>query len=359
MKNKKKILFVNGGQFGYSAGHYYYCKYLRDEFDIHYACYDRGKEKMELEGVNVLYIAFGSGKIKRNYVFLRDVIRLSKIEQPDTLFVVYFGLVFILSIFAFSKQQKILDIRTGSLAANTKRRNLENLIIKMQSYLFDKRIILSESLMEKLRVSRKKTLVLPLGSDVLFNGQHDFTDKLSLIYVGTLDNRRIAETIEGLAHFTQNTGNSGLIERYTIIGFGADSEIKKLQNTIKRFRLENTVVFEGQKNHEELGMYLAQANVGVAFIPIVDYYQCQPATKLFEYGLSGLFTIATDTNENRNFISSENGILCQDDPVSFSNAIERILKMRNTISSYKIRKSLDNYRWESLVDKKLRGFIQD
>jgi len=355
---KRKILFVNGGQFGYSAGHFYYCKYLKDEFDIHYFCFDRGKEKIFLDGIIVHYLPFEGDKIKRNYNFVIRAINLSKGIKPDTLFVVYFGLAFLLGLFASAKVEKIVDIRTGSLAINPWRRKLNNTFIKFQTHFFDRRIILSEGLQEKLKIKTHNTLVLPLGSDVLFNGSHDFFDSFKLIYVGTLDGRRIDETIIGLALFMQDPKNKKLVEKYTIIGFGSESAIKKLRTTIKQSNLENTVFFEGEKKHSDLGRYFSAANIGVAYIPIEDYYQNQPATKLFEYGLSGIYTLATDTAENRKFVTDINGTLCRDSPDAFAKALEKIKEKRSEINSANIRRSLEDYRWDLLVDKKLRTFIR-
>lgn len=356
---KQKILFVNGGQFGHSAGHYYYCKYLKDSFDIHYFCFDRGRRKMDMPGVKVHYVDFAGGKLRRNFNFVAGAIRLSRQIRPETLYVVYFGFAFIVALLAFAGKAKILDIRTGSLAPNPAKRKLDNIVIRLQSLFFSKKVILAESLRQKLGIALRNTLVLPLGADVIYDGSHDFNGKLHLIYVGTLDGRRIDETVKGLGLFMQNENNKNSIEKYSIIGFGGQHEIDKIMNEIKASSLEHIVFFEGQKSHAELEVYFSDANVGVAYIPMLEYYQNQPATKLFEYGLSGMFTIATNTFENRNFIREENGVLCDDNPLAFSKALSEVVLRKKEFNSGKIRQSLDDYRWELLVQQKLRGFINN
>ena len=72
--DKKKLLFINPGQFGYQAGYYYYCKYLKDDFDITFICRDRELKKVTLDGVKVIYISFKGNKIKRYYRWLKAVI---------------------------------------------------------------------------------------------------------------------------------------------------------------------------------------------------------------------------------------------------------------------------------------------
>ena len=354
---KKKLLMVNGSQFGYSAGHYYYCKYLRDEFEIDYVCFDRGKTKMTLEGVNVHYLSFTGNKLKRTLRFILTAIRLSKQLKPDSLFFVYFNLVSLMALFSYRKSKKILDIRTGSLHPTAWIRKVSNQAILVQSLFFDKRVILSEGLKTLLGIPSKNTLVLPLGSDVFYNGKHSYA-KLNLLYVGAFDGRHIQKTIEGLAVFLNNETNREVMGEYRIIGFGNENELRGINEAIRRNHLEQVVFFEGQKNHDALAGYFERANVGVAFIPMVDYYQNQPATKLFEYGLSGLYTIATNTKENKLFINADNGILCDDTAISFSETLERLAVVRHQINTEKVRQSLYRYRWEYLVNNELKPFLK-
>ena len=92
-------------------------------------------------------------------------------------------------------------------------------------------------------------------------------------------------------------------------------------------------------------------------MPITDYYQRQPVTKIFEYGLSGMFTIATDTYENRKLINNLNGLICEDNAQSFSEALDSIWDKRNPHNSNKIRQSLLDYKWEKLISTKLDPFL--
>ena len=178
--NKSTLLFINGTQFGYSAGHYYYCKYLKDIFDIQYICFDRGQRKLELGSVKVHYISYHGNKFFRLFRFLKDSSIICNQLNPKVLFVVYFQYCFILSIFCRSLQ-KILDIRTGSLALNKQIRAIENYWLMSQSFVFKKRIILSEGLKKQLRSRSKNTLVFPLGGEIFYEGKHNFRRFTSVI----------------------------------------------------------------------------------------------------------------------------------------------------------------------------------
>lgn len=347
---------INGNQFGYSAGHYYYCKHLKDKFEIQYICYDRGHTKMEIEGVKVNYIPFSPSKIKRLSSFIRNSIKVSQNFKPDILFVVYFNVCFLLSLMCYGKR-KILDIRSGSLSKNNYKRAISNHLIKLQSLFFKNIIVLSESLREFLNIQEKKTLILPLGAEIYYNGSHNYSD-LNLLYIGTLDSRRIYETIEGLEIFLKKNTQYHKKITYTIIGFGATSEVERIENTISKYNFENIVKYEGIKNYNELGQYLEKANIGVAYFPISDEFQRQPATKIFEYGLSGLYTIATDTYENRRIININNGQLCDDSPNSFSKSLEEYTTETTRINSNDIRDSFKNYTWHSIINTSLIPYLQ-
>ena len=45
----KKILFVNGAQFGYLTDVYKYCQYLKDQYHIEYICFDKHMPKIIME----------------------------------------------------------------------------------------------------------------------------------------------------------------------------------------------------------------------------------------------------------------------------------------------------------------------
>ena len=354
MNSKKKILFVNGNQFGYSSGHYYYCKYLKDKFEIEYICYDRGFKKMIMEGVRVLYVPFQKNKSRRVINFIRISVSRSKELQPDALFVVYFNFSFILVLFCSAKL-KLLDIRTGSLAHSNINRILENTFLYVQTMFYPKVLILSESLRKRLHIRKEKTIIMPLGSEIYYSGIHDFS-LVSLLYVGGLA-RKINQTIEGFEIFLKNYPEYRPYLTYTIVGYGSALDEKEITDTILKCNLKSFISYEGIKNYEELAPYFQTHNFGVAYVPITKYFDIQPTTKIFEYALSGLFTIATDTYENRRIINKNNGILCEDNPHSFAEALKTCFELRHTFNSESIRNSLKDNEWRILVQSQLYPFI--
>jgi glycosyltransferase involved in cell wall biosynthesis len=353
--NKPNLLIVNGAQFGYSSGHYYYCKYLSTAFSIRYICFDRGLERVKLNGIEVTYVSFSGSTIKRNARFLKQCINYCSNLKPDILFVTYFNLCFLLAIFCKSGKA-VLDIRTGSLKKNRLIRRFENFIILLQTYLYDKIVILSPNLQRKLAIQGRNSIVIPLGSEIFYTGDHHF-NSLKLLYVGALDNRNITETIEGVSLFLKASPENAKDFRYTIIGFGSDHEVRKLTNSISEMDLTHVVQFLGRKTHDEMSQYFKETNIGIVYIPQKKWYDFQPGTKLYEYMLSGMPVIATNTYENRIVVNGENGVLINDTAEDFSKGLEEVMNKSPFYNSSIIRQFVIDNTWENIVLNKLQPFL--
>jgi glycosyltransferase involved in cell wall biosynthesis len=354
---KTRILFIYPNQFGYHTDTFKYCQYLNNEYDISYICFDQGFEKITLPGINVIYLQYNTGKFKRLSNYLYYIIHLSRIEQIDIIFTVQFKFCFLIGIFAKSKV-KILDYRTGDLNSNSFIRFLSNRLLLFDSLFFKNISVISEGLAGILGLRLSKTLILPLGGDAFTNKKHSF-NTMNLLYVGHLHIRNIFQTVEGLAFFLQKYPAAKNKVSYLIIGFGDPEDEQKLKEYISKYDLEKTVHFLGRLKYTELVTYFESCNIGVSYIPITPYYQHQPSTKTFEYINSGLFTIATNTFENHKVISKSNGVLCNDDSTSFSEALENVFSGLDSINDNDIRNSLNEYQWDKIVYCILKPYFED
>ncbi|HPD58071.1 MAG TPA: hypothetical protein PKW17_12575, partial [Smithellaceae bacterium] len=275
-KQKRKLLFVNPNQFGYSAGYHYYCKYLKHEFDIDFLCIDKGLVKFEEPDVRVIYQNAEKNKIKQLVNFILQAIRVSRQKEYDIIFSVYFRWVYLLGLFCRGKL-KILDIRTGSLSDNKLRRFLYNRMNLFSCLFFDKITTLSLNLANLLKLPSKKTFILPLGASVLDETPKQY-NKTHLIYIGTLHKRHIEKTIDGFALFyAKHSGKITL--RYDIIGFShIEDDVDKIKSAISKNNLNDIVRFHGRKHHQEIKQYIQNTTIGVCFVPQTPYYDVQPAT---------------------------------------------------------------------------------
>jgi glycosyltransferase involved in cell wall biosynthesis len=223
---------------------------------------------------------------------------------------------------------------------------------------FDKVITLSCNLAKLLKLPPQKTSIVPLGANVLDATIKQF-DKMHLLYIGTLHKRQIEKTIEGFARFyAKYSGKISL--RYDIIGFShMEDDVDKIKSAVSKNNLNDIVKFHGRKNHQQLKEYIQNATIGVCFVPQTPYYDVQPPTKIFEYALSGLITVATDTAENRRFIKDVNGVICKDNSDSFYEALEIVYANRGKYDDSKIRHSLSEYNWEKIVNNILLPILRN
>jgi len=341
----KKLLFVNQSQFGYHIDFFKYCKYLKDDFEITYLCWDYFKPKIEEKNINVLYVPRTGTIVRRNFNFLKAVFREIKNQKNQSIFVNYFRACFFIPLFYKNTYHVHLHIVSGSVSRNTFSRFIYNSILCIESHFFNSVSVISEGLKKLLKIS-KRSYILPLGADPVHIIKKR-SNCLQMIYIGTLSNRHIEDTITGLGLFVSKFRNINI--RYIIIGEGWGNETEILRNRIREYGLESIVELKGYIPHEYLNKYLGEADIGVSYIPVTPYYEYQPATKTFEYLMAGIPVIATGTFENKKVINGINGFVIDDNPGSFASGIENIY---NRLSSYKpemIRNSVAGYCWETII----------
>lgn len=346
---------INQGQFGYNAGYYHYCKHLSAQgHNIVYLCNDYHLKKMELERVTPIYVD-EPNSVKWRLEFCKRLQTIMKEYTFDVILCSYFKCCSMLTKY-FGNVPSIMDIRSGDVNKNAVKRSFFNWLIKKEASRFSRTMILSDSLSKKLKLKEGSFDVIPLGADVICTTQKEYDD-LNIFYVGTVKQRDIDKTIEGLVLFNKKYPQVKF--HYDIVGFGMPHEEELIKSLIKDNHFEDKVVFHGRINYEELVPFFEKANLGVAYVPMTPYYDCQPSTKIYEYVLSGMYCIATNTYENRILIEPVNGIICDDNGQSFCEALERYYKMdKRSFNSAEIRKSMEKYEWSNIVNKQLFVIMQ-
>lgn len=349
-----KLLIISPSQFGYLTDYYYYCKYLKEDFLITYLCFDEGLQQIELTGVQVNYVPLKGNKISRYFRWLKYVSNTILNNDYDIVFTYSFKFCFILKILSGNKRL-VLDIRTGSVKENPIANAFQNWQLRLESCFFDHITIISKGLINRLNVNPRKCHWLPLGAEVLDHSNCGYNNA-KLLYVGTLNHRKLHETIIGFALFYDKYGAS--IEcSYNIFGFGTTKEECLLRDTIRELNLTDIVQFHGRKNLNEILDYYRESNIGVCYIPITPYFNFQPPTKTFEYILAGMVCIGTATHENSNVITEKNGILCSDTSESFSKALEEFYQKRHLFRYDSIVKSLEDHTWNRIVANNLKPYL--
>ena len=317
----KKILIINTNQLGYLTDTLKYCEHLHDRYIIQFVCFDYNAPKISIDNVNVTYVPHPSNRMVQGLLFFIYAL-ISCLSYYDFIFVVYFPYCKWLKKIIFWKKLHI-DVRTLSVSKNQNVREVSNLMLKKTIEAYDSVSYISEGVKSQIGLPYKKTFVLPLGADVISNINKAFLN-IKLLYVGILNNRNIIETLIGLRMFLNKYPNADIT--YDIVGYG--EELEDIKKYITTNKLANVCTTHGRIDYYKLKPFFDKCNVGVSYIPIRDYYQYQPPTKTFEYGLSGLVTIATETKSNQEVINNNNGILIKDNPSSFCDALE-LLHLHN------------------------------
>ncbi len=349
----KKLIIINQAQFGHQNDTYYYCKYLKDDYDIVCICWDHGLPKITMDGVRVVYVNRKGNFLVRSMRFLRQALKDVN-DKTAIVFIKYFKGVSLALRLLRPTHCFVLDIRTGSVHQNSINRMIHDARLKFETRFFKNVTVASQGLAEKLNISHKAH-ILPQGADIISSANKNF-DSLHLLYVGTLFNRNMDVTIHGFKQFYEEFKNQIPLS-YTIIGAGPNNEEQALKELVSHYGLTDIVSITGMIPHTQLKPYFDAANVGVSYVPLTDYYDCQPVTKTFEYLLSGMPVIATSTSENRKVIEPENGVLMGDTAEDFYSGLKAIFEKRHLFDSAKIRTSSMNYTWEKIAKRNLKKYL--
>ncbi len=347
----KNILFVDRGQFGVLVDTLKYCEHLNKIYSIDYLCFDEHRPYVQIPNVKICYVSRSGSKLFNGIRFIFKVLTKC-IFYNGIIFIVYFPGCSIIKLLLFWKKIH-LDIRTLSVSKDNKVRQRENKLIDFAVKFFDSISCVSIGIKDKLQIpGNVPSYILPLGSDVISYTNKNF-ENIHLLYVGTLTNRNILQTIIGTVKFLAD--NTNIVLTYDIIGDG--DEYKIIDEYINENRLSQFIRLHGRLPHSELKPYFDKCNIGVSYVPVVDYYEYQPPTKTFEYILSGLFCIATKTLANIEIISSSNGVLIEDTSDAFSKALDFIRNQNNKINSVHIRNSIKEHTWDNIIRKYLIPII--
>lgn len=350
--SKQKLLIIQPQPFGYLTDSYKWCEYLKDIYKITVLCQSGKKAKIQLDGIRVIYAKSFGNRTLRGLLFVLQCL-LHIFFYQGKILVVYFEHCEILkSIFPHKKI--LLDIRTLSVAKDLQKRNRYNSLIRKACDKFDYVSVISQGVKEKLKLGDKNVFILPLGADSISNVVKQY-DILHLLYVGTFSGRDIEKTIIAVSLFHNQYPSVPIF--YDIIGDGYHNELDDYKQLVKKLKLDDIIFLHGRIPFTDLKPFFDKCNIGISFIPLTDYYDVQPPTKTFEYILSGLYTIATETGSNKDLITEVNGILIKDTPEDFSKALYAVYQKQELIDSKLIRKTLECYQWRNIVQNRFISII--
>ena len=349
----KTLLIIDKHPFGGLTDSYMWCKYLRDKYDVKIVTLNIGSfQSLSMDGVDLIEVKHRN-KMIRAFLFVMTCAYQILVAKGPIL-VIYFEAALLLKQIFFWKKM-ILDVRTMAVSRIAEERNRYDSKLRKACEIYDYCTLISDGIREKLCVPNEKSSILSLGSDSISDKEKDF-NSLRLLYVGTLSGRDLEKTIIGVSLFKQYNPNIPI--SYDIVGGGYNNELEKLKLLVSNYNLQDVVTFHGPIMHDKLSKFFDSCNIGVSFIPITEYFNHQPPTKTFEYIASGLYCLATATLANKEVINDNNGILITDSAESFADGIKKIWEKRNEIDDSKMRKSVELFLWETIVNHSLKPIIE-
>lgn len=352
MKRNNKLLIIAPYQFGELTDCYYWAKYAtihdRNVTYIGYRYKNRDIKERKLDNVKVIGVKYNNNHLILGILFYFTVIWEILYNRHYNIIICRMPYCEIVPCL-FKKRNVILDVRTLSVSLNAEQRHSSDLKLINLKRHFKKCTVISEGVG---RIIGTPYTILPLGSETISLKRKEFKD-IRLLYIGTFDNRKLDVFIRGLIMFGEKTGMDW---SFDIIGGGKSETVNELKSIVNT-KYKDRIVFHGYMTHDEVVPLFDKCNIGVCFVPITDFYQYQPSTKIFEYLLSGMACIATATYSNCESINENNGVLVDDTEESVANGLIKLTSLMFSFDSESIRDSAVCYHWDNIYKNYLDSIL--
>lgn len=352
MERKKRLLIICQQQYGYHTDTYEFAKKLKECYEITSICWEEHLPKVSTDKVNIVYVSKQGNKILSVFRFRYTALKILA-NKFDVIFINYFVGASLVPLFANKTAVIFCHVVTGAISKSRFNRTWYNTLLHLEVSSFKNRSFLSKNLGQKLGF--KKFHILPLGATLKASYKKNFSE-LNLIYIGTFNERRIEDAIIGFGKFYHKYKNI-IPCNFTIIGSGNNEVTEKINTTIKNYSLENIVELKGYIHRDKLDPFYEKGNIGISYVPITKYFDCQPPTKTYEYLLSGMAVLATATKENKLVINEKNGVLINDTPDAFCEGLEKIYHNRFYYDSGSIQADSNQYSWDNIVESNLKKYL--
>lgn len=295
--------------------------------------------------INLIYIYFKNTKII--YKSKSDLIWIGTTSGYHT------SLLFIYRLL-FRKRKIFIQLFTPNVNKSRVKRYLNNTVLKMNLKFFNYIGSGTNDNVIIYKIPKYKLIELEVGYPDYGFSLRAFKN-LNLIYLGTINNRELFKTVEGLNMFLKRNKdfltNKMINVTYDIIGGGSSDDIKMIKNAIIRQNLSNIIKYHGYLEEVDVKKLLKKANVGVAYLPKTNYFNNLSSTKIVEYFLTGMPVLSVDTKFAKKVVNNKSGILCTDSSEGFAIGLEEILMKLNNYDSKEIRNMYEEYTINKVIEQ--------
>jgi glycosyltransferase involved in cell wall biosynthesis len=324
---------------------------LRESYRVTYICFDYKRPKITMDGVKVVYVSRALPEKLRGMMLLLTDITYCLFTKGKVI-VEYFPKCSWIKR-ALPWKRMMVDVRSMDVADSAAARKRYDSALIAECDAFDIRSAISPGVIKILGYN--DIHLLPLGADTISFEPKNYSNCIKLLYVGSFHSRNIPATVYGLKLFMDKYPDVPV--SYDLIGFGVGDDEQKIKDAIRETGLDEVIKYHGRVLYNQLQPYFDTANVGFSFVPMTEYFEHQPPTKTYEYAMSGIYTIATATQANKDIVTTDNGVLIEDTAEGVAMGLEQYWLRRNDINEAKIRASLAEYSWKNICDNYLRPII--
>jgi glycosyltransferase involved in cell wall biosynthesis len=135
--------------------------------------------------------------------------------------------------------------------------------------------------------------------------------------------------------------------------------LPELRATVAQKELESFITFTGQVTHDEVVVYLSNADLGVAPDPKTPMNDNSTMIKIFEYMAFELPLVLFDLKEGRNVAGPAALYASNNDPIDFASQMTRLLdssELRQELGALGRKRIEENFNWEAEKVTLLRAY---
>jgi glycosyltransferase involved in cell wall biosynthesis len=177
-----------------------------------------------------------------------------------------------------------------------------------------------------------------------------------VVYVGVMESQDgVRLLIESIEYLVKQRGRTDI--QFTLVGSG--NEAPRLQALAHEFRVQDFVQFTGLLPHEQVGSYLAAADVCVAPDPVNSLNDKCTMIKNLEYMAYGKPVVSYDLKEGRRTLGSAALYARPNDPFDFGDKIEALLEsesLRTTLGESGRKRVEEGLNWQVQSAKLVAAF---
>jgi glycosyltransferase involved in cell wall biosynthesis len=170
---------------------------------------------------------------------------------------------------------------------------------------------------------------------------------LLVVYVGFMGKQ---DGLDLLLQSIEHIVNSEKRRDTHFVLVGGGTMLPELRATAAKKELDTFVTFTGQVSHEEVVVYLSNADVGVAPDPKTPMNDNSTMIKIFEYMAFELPVVLFDLREGRHVAGPAALYASPNDPIDFANQMTKLLdfsELRQQLGACGRKRIEESLNWES------------